>query len=160
MLAIGNGGMHVAVPTNMTGKRIVGLGKCNNRNIGKKPTNSLCVAFIVPRSSIFGHLNSSLCVSIPLGLCATMLKNRRRIGALGDGIGLGIGPRARGNAGMQLGKGNFPICGGRKRFNSLVIACGIGIPAGLASERGRLFERLRDVGWGGRRCTSQVGCDR
>lgn len=140
--------MHVAVPTNMTSNRIVGLGNCKTRNVGKKPTNSLCVAFIVTRSPIFGHLNSSLCISIRVSLCATMLKNRGVISALSDGIGLGVGPRARGNAGMHLGKGKFPICGGRKRFNSLVIACSIGVPAGLASTRGRLFHRLRDVGWG------------
>lgn len=147
---MGKGGVHVAIPTNVTGKRAVGLHNRNTPKVGNNPTNSLCVAFIVPSSPMFGHLKGSLCVRTPLDLCATMLNNRRAISALGNGMGLGMGPRARGKAGIHLGNGNFPICGRRNGFNSLVMACGIAVPDGLARRRGRLFHRLgSDDGWGG-----------
>lgn len=136
----GDRGFRIRVPTNVTGKRSIHLGKGKRGKCGKG-SKSLLVGIGIKRGSNCRQGNRSICAAIGVPCAATILKKRVGVRALCKSIIYGVGPNARSKTGVQLGKGNMTTVGGPTIRKSRCTRIRVRIPARLSRATGRGLRR-------------------
>lgn len=132
-------GVSVGVPTNMSDKSHLHMTGRKRPNVLNNPGKSLCMCvFIHPRGR-FRQGNGSIVDHMGVDFTRTTLNTAVRIGALSNGMRLGVPRNARAKATFHMGNGNVPCLHGPGRENSRRVIMAIRAPGGLASARHRLL---------------------
>lgn len=134
------GGVGIAVPTNVSGKRDMHVHRGKRPKIGKKPEKSLLIRIGMSERPVFRERSVRVFSAITVSFTITALNNSIGVPAMSKSILCAMGPKAGASAGMHLGKGKIPSLEGARMEKSRCMALIVRAPRELDTRTGRTLE--------------------